>query len=556
MNKTDEKYFKPAGTILYGRGMIAQLASELALLNVACPTVLTEVSLMKKALRAARQLAPGFVQSLELTSASPSEKSDFLILAGGRDLVMKYASDPRSKAIIPLSPSHLAEMDSAVTDYGVDFLVIDHLFIREGSVVDNFFRTYASAVTSGVARMPGPLNLPRAFSYSCRTRLYSGHESLENLPRILRDRGVFRPLILTDKGIVAAGLLNMVIEVLGSIEYELFDDIPADSSSRVVNDISSLHTRQNRDGLIALGGGSVLDTGKGVYLNVSLGADDLSEWAGSGRIPRLETPFFTIPTTSGTGSEVTKVAVIADDVLERKILYVSTNLQPDFAILDSRLTTSLPSFLTSITGMDALSHAVEAFTCLGKNPLSDQMAWTAIELIRDHLIPGVDDPQNREHRLQLAIASSLAGQAFSNSMVGMVHSIGHSVGALCHVPHGSCMSILLPYALEYNFTPIEPLLSDLLGALADPDILENTAAEDRAEMTIQIIRTMNHILREKTGGRHPERFSHLLNREGVPLVSKEQFPRIALTTMGDASIVYNPVDLGYEEILKVLEESY
>jgi alcohol dehydrogenase len=363
-------------------------------------------------------------------------------------------------------------------------------------------------------------------------------------------------LILTDKGIAAAGLLERLIGVLGHKDYVVFDAIPPDSNSLVVNEISTLYRTHNRDGLIALGGGSVLDTGKGVYLNVSVGSEDMADWAGSGRIPSMSTPFITVPTTSGTGSEVTKVAVIADDARARKILYVSGHLQPDYGILDSSLTASLPPFLTSITGMDALSHAVEAYTCLGKNPLSDQMAWGAIELIRDHLIPAVDEPDNREHRLQLAMASSMAGQAFSNSMVGMVHTIGHSVGAICHVPHGSCMSILLPHALEYNFARIKELLSELYGALAGADAAGRRADEENALKTIEIIRDMNRILREKTGERHPEKFSQVLSREGVPLVQKEQFPLIARTALGDASIVYNPEELRYEDILSVLEKSY
>ncbi|MDA3956799.1 iron-containing alcohol dehydrogenase, partial [Oceanispirochaeta sp.] len=545
-------HFKPAGTILFGRAMTAQLASELIHLQVQKPVVLTDSENMKKAARAARNMAPGFVSSLIVTSFLPPEDADFLILAGGKSLALKYASDPRPKALVPLENSHLAGLDEPVTE----FLVIDSLFIKDNDVLERFFRTYASAVTSGLAGMPGKIRLPRAFSYSSRTSLYSGHDSLEELPGLLRKKGVSRPLILTDKGIVAVGLLDRVTALMGETEYDVYDDIPPDSSLRVVNEISALYTKQNHDGLIALGGGSVLDTGKGVYMNVSLGVQDLSEWAGSGRIPRMYTPFITIPTTSGTGSEMTKVAVIADDARARKILYVSVHLQPDYAILDSSLTASLPPFLTSITGMDALSHAVEAFTCLGKNPMSDQMAWRAIEMIRDHLIPAVEEPLNREHRLQLALASSLAGQAFSNSMVGMVHTIGHSVGAHCHVPHGSCMSILLPHALEYNFAVIEPLLAELLGALAGPGISESTDESEKAGKAIQIIKDMNRLLREKTGGRHPEKFSQVLNREGMPLVTKEHFSQIALTAMGDASIAYNPVELGYVEIMRVLEESY
>jgi len=546
------KVFKPAGTVLFGRAMLAQLASEMALLNVKYPVVVTLPDTMKKAVRAAGKLAPGFISSLPVTSGDPPEECDFLILAGGRALADRYAVDSRPKALVPLTDRHLAEIDGPVSD----FLVADSGFIRDRKIMETFLRNYAFAVSDGLAQIPGNLKIPPAFTYSCRTAVHSGDEALSELPRLLREQGVTRPLVLTDKGIVAVGLLEKLTEVTGGFDIEVFDDIPPDSNSRVVNRISRLYREKDRDGLIAFGGGSVLDTGKGVYLNVSLQADDLGEWAGSNRIPRLTTPFIAVPTTSGTGSEVTKAAVISDEDRGRKVLFISSNLQPDHGILDSRLTASLPPHLTSITGMDALSHAVEAFTCLGKNPLSDQMAWKAVELIRDHLLPCMDDPQDLEHRRGLALASNLAGQAFSNSMVGMVHTVGHSVGGVCHVPHGSCMSILLPPSLEYNYEKIEPLLAELLPALAGQETADATAAPEKARKAIETIREMNRILKEKTGGRHPERFSEVVTREGKPLVEKSDFQEIARTALGDGSIVYNPEELRFEDILRVLEECY
>jgi len=552
MKETELQIHKPAGTVLYGRAMKAQLAYELVHLGVKNPVVVCDPAGLNAASRAARHLLPGFISSIRVTAGDPPGDADCLILAGGKSLALRFAADPRPKALVPLNALHLAGVDEPVAE----ILVIDTLFVKDKALIGGFFKTYAASVTGGLAVHPVPATLPAAFSYNCRTAVFSGHNALAVLPSLLKERGVGRPLILTDKGIGDAGLLKKLLDELGEGDYEVFDAIPPDSNAKIVNEISALYRDKNRDGLIALGGGSVLDTGKGVYLNVSLGADDLADWAGSGRIPRLNTPFFTIPTTSGTGSEVTKAAVIADEEKGRKILYISPHLQPDCGILDSSLTASLPPFLTSITGMDALSHAVEAYTCLGKNPLSDAMAWTAIELIRDHLIPAVEEPGNRDHRLNLALASSLAGQAFSNSMVGMVHTIGHSVGAVCRVPHGSCMSILLPHVLEYNFGKIGPLLEELYPALAGPDRALKVPEGERASAFIDLVREMNRTLREKTGNRHPESFSQAMGRDGESLVSKDHFPLIAKTAMGDASIVYNPEELGYDDILKVLEKSY
>lgn len=544
--------FKASGTILYGRAMMAQLASEMSHLRVKNPVIVTEQKFRRKALKAAALFNSGHFGSVRLVEGEAPEDSDFLILAGGNVLSDHYDTDKRYKARIPLHVSHLLEIREPVSDY----LVIDSSLIKNKARISDFFKSMAYSISDGMIETPIDHSLPKAFSYSCKTAVLSGSSSLGELPRLLNLKKVARPLLLTDKGIIAAGLLKYISDELDYITPVLFSEIPPDSNIDVVNRISSLYHKEKCDAIISFGGGSVLDTGKGVYLNVSMASSDIQTMAGSGHIPRLNIPFYAVPTTSGTGSEVTKVAVISDPAGMRKLLFNSTNLQPDYALLDSRLTLTLPPHLTSITGMDALTHAVEAYTCLGKNPLSDQMAWTAIELIQKHLIPSVQNPGDIEHRQALAIASNMAGQAFSNSMVGMVHTIGHSVGAVCHAAHGSCMSVLLPHGLEYNFIKIESLLSELLLAFAGKKTFDETAEEDRAGLTISIIRRMNRDLKEMTGGRHPELLSDLRNREGQPLVLREHFPRIAETSLGDASIVYNPVELRFDDIMGVLERSY
>jgi alcohol dehydrogenase len=544
--------WKPAGTILYGRAMLAQFSYEMMLLKVQHPEVITIQENMKSALRSTRKMAPNYLDSIQVTVGDPSPDTDFLILAGGKDLTDRYAYDIRPKALIPLTIEDLASINEPVSDY----LVIDSSLIKDKECIESFFHRYASAISEGLIQFPNSLQIPSAFIYSCRTAILSGEASLDELPRILKDKHVQHPLIVTDKGVVGAGLLETLLKTVEGFDVEIFDSTPQDSSFQVVNELSRIYNKKNRDGLIAFGGGSVLDTGKGVYLNVSLDNDKLYEWEGSNRIPKLNTPFIAIPTTSGTGSEVTKASVITNEQQGKKVLFISTHLQPDIAILDSRLTVTLPAQLTSTTAMDALSHAVEAFTCLGKNPLSDQMAWTAIELIRENLIPAVEAPTNLEYRQNLAYASNLAGQAFSNSMVGMVHTVGHSVGAVCHIPHGSCMAILLPHVLEYNFNKIKQLLAELLPALTGSEADTQTPINDRARLSIETIRKFNRTLKEITGGRHPERFREILSRKGDSVVNKSDFIKIAETAMGDASIAYNPEELHIEDVLEILEKSF
>ena len=539
---------KPSGTLMFGNAMLSQLSHEMELLGVRQPVMITDAANKKRARKAASAIGSG----INIIMKEPPATADFLLITGGPDIVKQYAEDIRPKARIILSDYELKNFDDQITE----FTVVDSRFISRGEAAEQFLESFAAAVSDGMAAHPGGITVPPVFTYSCRTKVFVGDEALSELPGMISRSGMKRPLILTDKGIISAGIFDQLKTVLAEVEYEVFDDIPPDSSSDTVNDISLFYNEKKCYGIISMGGGSVLDTGKGVFLNVSLGVDNLIAMAGSNRIPQLDTPFVAIPTTSGTGSEMTKVAVISDAVKKRKILYVSPKLQPEYGILDSRLTASLPPHLTSITGMDALSHAIEAYTCLGKNPISDQMAWKAITLIRDSLIPVMTDPGNLSLRRNLAIASNMAGQAFSNSMVGMVHTIGHSVGAVCHAPHGSCMAVLMPAALEYNYPEICGLLTELLPALAGDAAAEAVPPEDRAHETIECIRRMNRELKVLTGGRHPTGLGDILGRDGIPLVKRTDFPLIAETSLGDASIVYNPIELRIPDIHRVLEESY
>jgi alcohol dehydrogenase len=217
---------------------------------------------------------------------------------------------------------------------------------------------------------------------------------------------------------------------------------------------------------------------------------------------------------------------------------------------------TLPPFLTSQTAMDAMTHAFEAYTCLSKNPLSDSYALEAISLISKNVVNVVKNPDNVEGRLNLAVASTLAGVAFSNSTVGMVHTLGHSIGAVLHIPHGTCMAIILPYALEYNMHKIEGYTAELLWAIAGEEVYANTRAAQRAEKTIDYVRKLNQDLSDATDGKHYTRLKDILDRDGKQAVSRESLKEIARVALGDGSIFYNPEELDYEDCLMVLEAAY
>ncbi|MEN6522531.1 MAG: iron-containing alcohol dehydrogenase, partial [Anaerolineaceae bacterium] len=295
--------------------------------------------------------------------------------------------------------------------------------------------------------------LPKYYEFFSPVKIISGHKALENLPYELDQMGAHKPILITDQGVTKAGLVQKVVDTFADSEAvigAIFDQVPQDSSSKVVNEIAGIYRQAGCDSIVAVGGGSVIDTAKGVNIVITERTDDLMKYSGAEMLKKQMQPFIVIPTTAGTGSEVTCVAVISDPDRHLKMSFTSNFLYPRAAILDPRMTLTLPPMITAATGMDALTHAMEAYISLQKNPLSDSYAMKAIEIIAKNLIAVVKDGNNRDGRLALANASTMAGIAFSNAMVGVVHNLGHATGGVCRVPHGVAMSIFLPFGLEYN----------------------------------------------------------------------------------------------------------
>ena len=281
--------------------------------------------------------------------------------------------------------------------------------------------------------------LPDYYEFICPVKILSGLKALSNLPYELTMLGAKRPLIVTDKGVVGAGLLKLVKEAFSESDIEagiVFDETPPDSGSAVVNKVAKLFKDNKCDSFVAVGGGSVIDTAKCANMIVVEGTSDLMKFQGVDRLEKDMKPFIAIPTTAGTGSEVTSAAVIYDEASHTKMAFTSSKLFPNAAILDPRMTMTMPPKISAATGMDALTHAAEAYYCLAKNPVSDGYAIAAIRLIFEYLLKSVKEPNNKEARLAMLNAATLAGMAFSNSLVGVVHGIAHATGGVARVPHG------------------------------------------------------------------------------------------------------------------------
>jgi alcohol dehydrogenase len=389
------------------------------------------------------------------------------------------------------------------------------------------------------------------YEFFCPVKVIAGKAALEHIPYELTGLGAKRPMIVTDKGVRAAGLLDPVIaacEESGLEIISIYDDVPPDSSTGVVKDIAGIYRREKCDSLIAVGGGSAIDTAKAVNILVSEGGDNIAKYSGAGVIKHPLKPFLVVPTTAGTGSEVTSVAVITDTAKSVKLPFTSSFLLPNAAVIDPRMTLTLPPHITAATAMDAMTHATEAFTCMAKNPLSDAYATAAIKKISTSLLRVMDNPKDSDNRLELAQASTMAGIAFSNSMVGLVHALGHATGAICHLPHGMCMSLYLPYVLEYNLETIREPLGELLLYLEGPEVYSSTPASRRAEASISALRKLRDELYKRC------KLPRTLKETGS--VEEHQLDTIAELAMDDGSMMFNPKEVTQEDARAVLKRAW
>jgi len=392
--------------------------------------------------------------------------------------------------------------------------------------------------------------LPEYYEFTFPVKMISGHTALNSLPAELIQSNARRPMIVADPGVAKAGLIDTVLGAFtesGVTIGALYDQTPPESSTLVVNQLARTYREKECDSLVAIGGGSVIDTAKGTNILVSLGGDDVRDYRGAETLPGPLRPFFVVPTTAGTGSEATNSAVIADPEKGVKMLFVSEFLMPRAAFLDTRMTLTLPPKLTAATGMDALTHAMEAYISIQKNPMSDAYAWQAIQLIGSYLRDTARKPDYKDGRLALANASTMAGTSFSNSMVGCVHSMGHATGAVTHIPHGVAMTIFLPYGLEFNLEKRAAMIGEMLMPLAGPEIYAATPAAERPAKTIAEVRRLKDDLFQICG------LPRTLKEAGV---SKDAFEKIAPLAINDGSALMNPVELRLEDAFRLLERAY
>ncbi|MBD3244782.1 MAG: iron-containing alcohol dehydrogenase [Candidatus Moranbacteria bacterium] len=388
------------------------------------------------------------------------------------------------------------------------------------------------------------------FEFYNPVKILSGSKALENIPTEMEYLNAARPFIITDQGIVKTGLIKLIKSFFKADQKKIsfiFDKTPADSSLTVVKKLADIFRKKNCDCLVAVGGGSVIDTAKGVNILVGSNKKDLSQLVGVNNLKFPQKPLIVVPTTSGTGSEATQAAVIYDEKQKIKLSFTSPTILPKTAVLDPRSTLSLPPLLTAATGMDALTHAVEAYSCLQKNPLSDVYAKASLEFIGKFFIKAVKKPHNKQARMGMANASLMAGIAFSSSMVGAVHALGHALGAVAGLHHGNAMAILLPLVMQANLDKIGDIYGQLLLPLAGEKIYRKTPQSKRAQRMIDHIKSLNKKLNRLTA------MPITLAQAGV---KRKKLDQVARKALDDGTMALNPKDFEIEEIVKILNQAY
>lgn len=293
--------------------------------------------------------------------------------------------------------------------------------------------------------------------------LLVGPGSSARLGQAIAGFGHGKILIVTDSIISKLGLLNPLTDALtaGGAEFVVFDEITPDAPIPLIEKGIEFYKMNGCDAIVAFGGGSSMDASKAIAVSVA-NPKPLRQLAGYLKGLRAPVKIYAVPTTAGTGSEVTVAAVISDPETHKKLVIVDPRMVPKMAALDPSLMTGLPPHITAATGIDALTHAVEAFVGNWKTPYSDGMALSAVGLIFENLRTAYTDGKNLEAREKMALASTYAGFAFTRANVGYVHAIAHQFGGKYHTPHGLANAIMLPFVLKYS----SPAITDKLAMLA------------------------------------------------------------------------------------------
>ncbi len=327
--------------------------------------------------------------------------------------------------------------------------------------------------------------------------MLTGPGSIKKLPEFVKSKGVDNVLIVTDKGLTSLGLLNSLYEEMdkAGVKYTVFDGVQPNPTIDNIETARQMYLDNGCQGVIAFGGGSPMDCAKIAAARVVKPNQPIEKMRGIMKILKKLPPFFAVPTTAGTGSECTLAAVVSNPKTHEKYACNDSCLRPPYVVFDPELTVGLPPHITSTTGMDALTHAVEAYIGKSNVPSTIKFAEKATKMIFENLETVYNDGKNIEARNQMLLASYNAGMAFTRAYVGYVHAIAHNLGGFYGLPHGLANAVILPVVLEaYGSAVYTPLakLADIVG-------IKGANEEEKAKAFIAEIKAMNQRMNIPTG---------------------------------------------------------
>jgi alcohol dehydrogenase len=381
------------------------------------------------------------------------------------------------------------------------------------------------------------------FQFHSPTKVTFGEDVSMSASEVVKEYGGTKTFIVTDEVLRTTGILEPIIGSFAEGSYCLFTDVPSDSDVDTVNVAARLARESGCDSLLAVGGGSVLDTAKVVNICLSLGGN-LLDYEGLNNLTDRLLPIVAIPTTAGTGSEVSMVAMVKDSQEKKKLLFGSRFLAPDTALLDPTLLRTLPPRLTAATGMDAITHNIEAFsTLISTSPFTDALCLESLRMLFQYLPRATADGDDCEARSATLVASAMAGVSFTNCGVGIIHALAHATGARFGTHHGTANSIFLPHGMQFNLDVVSSryaIIARHLG-LSKSD-RDNAAAqaliEAIAELSIEI-------------GLPPR-----LRDAGVPQLAEALLDELAFLASTDPAIMFNPKESSVQDLVGLYERAY
>ncbi|NLL71393.1 MAG: iron-containing alcohol dehydrogenase [Epulopiscium sp.] len=372
-----------------------------------------------------------------------------------------------------------------------------------------------------------------------------GPGAIQFLPDEFKRRNYRRALIVTDPSLVKVGIVAKIEAILSQrkIMYTIFDQVCPNPTVAIVDQGLAQCQSMNADCIIAIGGGSPIDTSKAIGILATNGGT-VQSYMGVNKSQRPALPIIAINTTAGTGSEVTTFYVITDDKTSSKMVAIDDNCTVRIAVNDPELMLSMPKTLTVTTGMDALTHAIEAYVSINANPLTDKDALWAIRTIHTYLPKAVECGEDIEARTMMAHASYIAGIAFSNAGLGMVHAMAHSLGGFYNLPHGLCNAILLPYVMEYNGREKEVQkrykeVAAALGVATTPWMMPYKATMDAIMEVKKLSRRLG--------------LNHRLSSLGV---KESDFESLATLALSDTCMPTNPIQPSLQDIINVYKKAF